>query len=284
MPFLPAEHHGKLVVMAMLVLRRRGRGRRARPRARSAALAEPDRRHGPADALPGDLPAGRGRATTRSRRRARMFVDAVDRGAAQTIVEHLQASNAPMRGRPAARARRGHGPRAGRRHRLRPPPAPHHGQRRRASTSDPDDEPVHAGLGRAASRRAEPGRRTAPTSNFLGDEGEARVRAGLPGPDLGPAGGDQGALRPGPTCSGSTRTSHRRIAAIRSTPPRGRRAREPRACHGGTAPTASLSVRSPSSASPGRRAGGGDRDGPAVIGAVVRPLRPHTEGIMDGGL
>ena len=32
--------------------------------------------------------------------------------------------------------------------------------------------------------------------NFLGDEGEARVRAGLPGPDLGPAGGDQGSLRP----------------------------------------------------------------------------------------
>ncbi len=60
MPFVPAEHHGRLVIMATDGLRRRRRGRGARRRAVPGA-GHADRRHGPADALPGDLPAGRGR-------------------------------------------------------------------------------------------------------------------------------------------------------------------------------------------------------------------------------
>ena len=50
-----------------------------------------------------------------------MFVDGVDRRAAETIVEHLQASTAMMARGAAPGARRGDGPCARRRHRVRPP-------------------------------------------------------------------------------------------------------------------------------------------------------------------
>ena len=93
----PGGGHGKPVILAMLAYAGRPQaGERASgavPRARRAA-----RRHGQADALPGDVPAEEGDgdyhplavATT-------MLIDRVDRDAADTIVELLEASDAPMR-------------------------------------------------------------------------------------------------------------------------------------------------------------------------------------------
>ena len=96
MPFVPEEHHGKLVVMALMTFAGANpegdRVPRPVPRARDA-----DRRHAPADAVCGDVPARRSRRTTRPRSQRTMFMDHVDRAVAETIVSHLEASDASMR-------------------------------------------------------------------------------------------------------------------------------------------------------------------------------------------
>ena len=77
-----------------LCRRRRGRG------ARPGAVPRPgaaDRRHAQADALPGDLSAGRRRRTIPLAIARTMFVDRIDLPVAETIVEHLEASDAAMR-------------------------------------------------------------------------------------------------------------------------------------------------------------------------------------------
>ena len=70
MPFVPEEQHGKLVIMALMAYAGDAEDGRARPRAVPGARRA-DRRHGSADALPGDLHAGRRGLPPRRGRRSR---------------------------------------------------------------------------------------------------------------------------------------------------------------------------------------------------------------------
>ena len=152
-----------------------------------------------------------------------MFLDGIDRQAAESILEGLQAATAPMR---VAQLRVLGGAMA-----RVPYYATAFAHRRSSIMANvvaiyerPEERPVHedwvAGLA-AELRQDDAGAYV----GFLGDEGEERVRAAYPGRDLGPAGGDQGALRPGPTSSGSTRTSRRRLPARPAARTPSRRAR-----------------------------------------------------------
>ena len=121
MPFVPEEHHGELVIFGMLCYAGTAaageRGARAVPRPGRAA-----RRHAPADAYPeiyppedADYHPTRRRADDRSST-TRSTVDRPRRSSST-----WRRPTRPMRGRPAARPRRRHGPRPGRRDGLCPP-------------------------------------------------------------------------------------------------------------------------------------------------------------------
>ena len=190
------------------VPRRRRRGRRAG----DGAVPRPgdaDRRHAQARCPTRDVRARRTPTTTRSRPSRNLFVDAIDRTLAATILEHLEASDAPMRvaqlrvlGGAMARV-------AGGRHRVRPPRAPDHGQRRRV-LRPADEDRRRARRGSTAFAAALRGDDRGAYVNFLDDEGAERVRDAYPARDLGPARRDQGAATTRRTCSGATRTSRRR--------------------------------------------------------------------------
>ena len=95
MPFVPAEHHGKLVIFAMLCYAGAVEaGERAMAPFRALAtpivdMVKPSRYP---DMYPPDDPDYHPIATGRT-----LFIDSVDRSVAETIVEHLNATNAPMR-------------------------------------------------------------------------------------------------------------------------------------------------------------------------------------------
>ena len=128
-----------------------------------------------------------------------MFMDTVDR----QMAEHDHGAPAGLGcarcGRPAAGARRGHGTGAGRRHGLRAPPQPDHGQPGRVLRRPRRPRPAR-GLGRGL--RPPPCSRatTGAYVNFLVDEGASAsarpIRA-----DLGPA-GESSAATTRTTCSG----------------------------------------------------------------------------------
>ena len=182
MPFLPAEAHGKLVVMALMCYAGDVEaGERAFAPFR--ALAEPIADTGPADALPGDLPAVRGGGRPRSRPGGRTLV--------------LRRRRRPRRG--ARRSSTTSRPRPRRwpwrsfacwvgRWRACPPRRPRSPtvsagswSRSARSTSDADETPAHEAWVTdfaAALRQDDAGVYV----NFLGDEGEARVRDAYPGP------------------------------------------------------------------------------------------------------
>ena len=119
LPFIPAEQHGKPVVIALMVYAGDAEaGERAIAPIR--ALAHPARRHGSADPLPGDLrgpegpqPGVRGR-DERPRRRAARARRGDDPRAPRD--RHRRDGR-----RPAARPRRRDGARPRRRDRVRPP-------------------------------------------------------------------------------------------------------------------------------------------------------------------
>ena len=125
-----------------------------------------------------------------------MFLDAVDRAAAEAVVEHLGASTAPMA---VAQLRVLGGAMA------RVPASAtafaHRGRRFMAAVGavyeHAADRPTHEAWadGFAAALRAggDPGVYV----NFLSDEGPERVREAYPGADLGPPGRGQAPLRPG---------------------------------------------------------------------------------------
>ena len=98
MPFIPEEHHGQLVVMAILVYAGDiGDGERAVAPFRALAapiadLLKPMPYPQIYEVLGPDDPDYRPTAAART-----MFVDSIDRGVAETIVERLTASDAPMR-------------------------------------------------------------------------------------------------------------------------------------------------------------------------------------------
>jgi FAD/FMN-containing dehydrogenase len=177
MPFLPAEHHGKLVVMALMAYTGDTEaGERAVAPFRSLAtpLADMVRPMPYPEIYPEEDPDYHPVTTVRT-----MFVDGIDRRAAQTIVDHVQASTAPMA---VAQLRVLGGAMA-----RVPNDATAFAHRRRglmvnvaAIHAGSDDREVHdawvAGLA-GALQQGDP----AAYVNFLSDEGEARVREAYPG-------------------------------------------------------------------------------------------------------
>lgn len=94
MPFLPAEAHGKLVIMAFLVYAGEAEAG-ARALAPFRALATPLADMLKPMSYPEIYPAEEGEYHPVAASRT-MFVDRIDRSVAQTIVDHLQASTAAM--------------------------------------------------------------------------------------------------------------------------------------------------------------------------------------------
>lgn len=95
MPFVPAEHHGRLIIMA-LICYAGGADAGERAIAPFRALAKPIadmvRPMPYPEIFPPDEAGYHPVAIGRT-----MFVDAINRQAAETIIDHLQASTAPMR-------------------------------------------------------------------------------------------------------------------------------------------------------------------------------------------
>jgi FAD/FMN-containing dehydrogenase len=178
MPFLPAEQHGRLIIFAVLVYAGAVEGGE-RAMAPFRALAEPIADMlGPKRYPEIFVPAEEGFHPVGSVRT--MYVDTVDRSAAETIVEQLEASTAMM----AAVQLRVLGGAAAR----VPDDATAYAHRRSpimvnvaALFGSPDEAPVHepwvTGLADAL-RQDDHGAYV----NFLDDEGEERIRAAYPGP------------------------------------------------------------------------------------------------------
>jgi FAD/FMN-containing dehydrogenase len=177
MPFVPAEHHGQLVIMALLVHAGGGEaGQRAVAPFRALVTPIVDMvrpMHYP-EIYPPDEGGYHPVAVART-----MFVDAIDRPVAETILDHLQASTASMA---VAQLRVLGGAMA-----RVPADATafaHRGRRIMVNVAAlyerPDEKAGHEAwvTGFAgALRQGEPGAYV----NFLGDEGEARIREAYPG-------------------------------------------------------------------------------------------------------
>ena len=180
MPFLPAEQHGRLVVFALLAYAGEvDAGTRAVAPFR--ALAEPvadmvrPMRYPELFVGPGDEGDFHPVAAART-----MYVDSIDRSAAETIVEQLEASTAMM----AATQLRMLGGAAAR----VPVDATAYAHRQSrimvnvaALFGAPEQAPEHERwvVGLADALRQDD---TGAYVNFLGDEGEERIRAAYPGP------------------------------------------------------------------------------------------------------
>jgi FAD/FMN-containing dehydrogenase len=95
MPFVPAEHHGRLVIMAILVHAGGGEagGRAVAPfRALATPIVDMVKPMPYPEIYPPEDDSYHPTALTRT-----MFVDSIDRGVAETIVDHLEASDASVR-------------------------------------------------------------------------------------------------------------------------------------------------------------------------------------------
>ena len=194
MPNIPEEHHGKLVVLAFLAFAgdaEAGEREMAPFRALATPLVDEVKPMPYPEIYPPEPPDDSYHPTAAG---FTMFVDTIDDDVAETIMEYLEASDASMRAT-QLRVLGGAMARVPRRcDRIRAPRESHHGHRRRllrgargqgrARGMGPSDLPMR-------STRAEEGAYV----NFVGDEGEAGVRAAYPGSDLGPHGGPQGSLR-----------------------------------------------------------------------------------------
>jgi FAD/FMN-containing dehydrogenase len=177
MPFVPVEHHGKIVIFAMICYAGAVEaGERAVAPFRALAtpivdMVKPGRYP---EMYPPDAEDYHPNATSRT-----MFIDRVDRGVADTILEHLGASTAPMRvaqlrvlGGAMARVPVEATAFAHRRSRIMVNCA--------AICERPEEMAMHApwvtGFA-AALRQGDAGAYV----NFLADEGPARIRAAYPG-------------------------------------------------------------------------------------------------------
>lgn len=178
MPFLPTEVHGKLVILAMLVYAGDvGEGERAIAPFRSLAapLADMVRPMRYPEIYPPDDANYHPVGATRT-----MFVDALNRSVAETILDHLRASTGSMA---VAQLRVLGGAMA-----RVPADATafaHRGSRIMVNVATlydrPDEPTTHQAWATnfaAALRQRDEGAYV----NFLGDEGEARIRAAYPGP------------------------------------------------------------------------------------------------------
>jgi FAD/FMN-containing dehydrogenase len=177
MPFVPPEHHGRLVVLAMLAhagLPEAGERAVAPFRGLATPIADLVRLMPYPEIYPPDNGDYHPTAVAHT-----MFIDAVDRDAAETIYEHLSASDAPMRaaqlrvlGGAMARVPNEATAFAHRRSRIMVNIA--------AFYDGPDDRVVRQAWVADFARALQQGDAGAYV-NFLGDEGEARVRAAYPG-------------------------------------------------------------------------------------------------------
>jgi FAD/FMN-containing dehydrogenase len=177
MPFLPAEYHGKLVVMAMLVYAGdAGAGERviAPFRALATPIADMVRPMRYPEIYPPEPGGYHPVAAART-----MFVDAIDRTVAGTILDHLRASTgsmavAQLRVLGGAMARVSADATA----------FAHRGSRIMVNVAAlyerPDEKAIHEAwvTGFVAALRQSDG---GAYVNFLGDEGKARIRAAYPG-------------------------------------------------------------------------------------------------------
>jgi len=177
MPFVPAEHHGSLVIMGMLAFAgpvEAGVSAIAPFRALAPPLADMVKPQPYTAMYPPEVGDYHPVATVHT-----CFIESVDRGVASTILDHLKASTAMMR---AVQLRVLGGAMA-----RVPADATAFAHRDRrimvnvaALYQDPADEAKHAawasGLADALSHGDEAG-----YVNFLGIEGPARVRAAYPG-------------------------------------------------------------------------------------------------------
>ncbi len=178
MPFLPPEQHGKLVVFAMLAYAgavEDGMRAIAPFRALAAPVADMVRPMPYLEMYPPEQEGFHPLAIGRT-----MFIDRVDRGVAETIVDYLQSSDAAMR---VAQLRVLGGAMA-----RVPVDATAFAHRKRRIMANvasfytgPEDQPVRQAWVEsfaAALRQGDSGAYV----NFLSDEGEARVREAYPGP------------------------------------------------------------------------------------------------------
>jgi hypothetical protein len=95
MPFVPAEHHGRLVVMALMAYAgevEAGQRALAPFRALATPIVDMVRPMKYPEIYPPEDDSYHPTAVART-----MFVDAIDEGAAETIMEHLRASDASVR-------------------------------------------------------------------------------------------------------------------------------------------------------------------------------------------
>src|SRR5215204_4882665 len=95
MPFLPAEHHGKLVIMALMAYAGpvdEGERVLAPFRALATPIADMLRSMPYPEIYPPEDESYHPVATSRN-----LFVNTIDRSVAETIIEHLESSTAPMR-------------------------------------------------------------------------------------------------------------------------------------------------------------------------------------------
>ncbi|HEU4740437.1 MAG TPA: FAD-binding oxidoreductase [Meiothermus sp.] len=176
MPFLPAEHHGKLVVMALMayVGEVEAGNRALEPfRKLTTPIADLIRPMRYPEMFPPEEEGYHPTAVSRT-----MFLDTVDRGVAETILEHLRASTAPMR---VAQLRVLGGAMA--RVPTEATAFAHRGSRIMANVAafyGPHDRAEQEAWvkGFAATLRQGDG---GAYVNFLGDEGAERVRAAYPG-------------------------------------------------------------------------------------------------------
>ena len=177
MPFVPAEHHGRLIIMALLAYAgeiEAGERAIAPFRALATPIADMVKPMRYAEIYPPDDDSYHPTAAART-----MFVDTIDRGVAEAIVDRLQTSDASMR---VAQLRVLGGAMA----RV---PADVTAFAHRASRimvniaafyNGPEDQAVREAWVSdfAAALRQ---RDTGAYVNFLGDEGEARIRNAYPG-------------------------------------------------------------------------------------------------------
>jgi hypothetical protein len=177
MPFLPAGVHGQLVIMAILVYTgeiQAGERAIAPFRALAEPIADMVKPMRYPEIYPPDEDDHHPVATART-----MFVDTIDRSVAQTIVDHLQASRAQMAaaqirvlGGAMARVSAEATAFAHRERRMMVNVAALYGR--------PEEAAVHEPWVRAFAVALHRGKGGAYV-NFLGDEGEGRVREAYPG-------------------------------------------------------------------------------------------------------
>ena len=212
MPFVPEEHHGELVDLRPHASAPATPAAGERAIAPFRALATPLADLVRPMPLPRDLPARGPRlppdrrvahAVHRPRRSRRR---ATDRRSACGVGRVDPGGAAPG-------ARRRDGARAGRCDRVRPPRRAGSWSTSRRSTTAPDDQAAPRSLGRASSPRRSARTTTAPTSTSSATKARRASGRRIPGPTWDRLARSR-PLRPGPTCSTSTRTSRRRLGEL----------------------------------------------------------------------